>query len=78
VNANVQQAVVAVERNQASANPARALDGLLVRLLGSLRRSGGSNYTRARSPMGFTYPEEDIAALNAAKRFLVSAGVVNK
>ncbi|KAI3435565.1 hypothetical protein D9Q98_001630 [Chlorella vulgaris] len=74
--------VAAAERKEESANPAKALDGVLVGLLGKL---GGSSKAAAQdraraaaSQRGFTYPEEDIAALNAAKRFLVRLGVVNK
>jgi membrane protein involved in colicin uptake len=67
-----------------SANPAKALDGLLVSLLGGLSGSGGKapaakeGAGKEKGKQGFEYPPEDIAALNAAKRFLVSAGVVNK
>ena len=65
-----------------SANPAKVLDGLLVGLLGGLgagvRGGEGKAAAAAPGPRAFTYPPEDIAALNAAKRFLVSAGVVNK
>ena len=64
-----------------SANPAKVLDGLLVGLLGGLgagKRGGEGKAAAAPGPRAFTYPPEDIAALNAAKRFLVSAGVVNK
>lgn len=77
-----------------SANPAKALDGLLIGLLGGLNISGSRNGAPApkqaakgkgkeavkEAPAAgpFTYPLEDIAALNAARRFLVSAGVVNK
>jgi hypothetical protein len=42
-------------------------------LLGGLFGGGGGGAGR-----GVQYPESDMAALNAAKRFLVSAGVVNK
>ena len=67
-----------------SANPAKALDGLLVSLLGGLSGSGSKaaaakeGASKEKGRQGFEYPPEDIAALNAAKRFLVSAGVVNK
>ena len=68
-----------------SANPAKALDGLLIGLLGGLKASGTGGGAKAVSgkpgaaaPAPGTYPAEDIAALNAAKRFLVGAGVVNK
>lgn len=64
-----------------SANPAKVLDGLLVSLLGGLgagKRGGDRKAAPAPGPRAFTYPPEDIKALNAAKRFLVSAGVVNK
>lgn len=37
-------------------------------------RGGGSN----KNSKGELYPEEDIAALNSARKFLVNAGVVNK
>lgn len=79
-----------------SANPAKVLDGLLIRVLGGLNiggsRGGAPAPKQAAKGKGsgqeggqegaaggpFTYPAEDIAALNAARRFLVSAGVVNK
>ena len=54
-----------------SANPAKALDGLLLGLLGGLRGSGGSSAQQQPVVRGVAYPEADIAALNAAKRFLV-------
>lgn len=57
---------------QDSANPAKMLDGFLLGLFGWL--ADGAKPGRK----GFVYPEEDIAALNAAKQFLVKAGVVNK
>ncbi|PRW18341.1 lysine--trna ligase [Chlorella sorokiniana] len=64
-----------------SANPAKVLDGFLLGLLGGLRGSGGSARS-AQQPTevrgGVSYPADDIAALDAAKRFLVKAGVVNK
>lgn len=76
------KAVLATERKQESANPAKVLDGLLVGLLGGLSSSSKKEVPapppRSASSKTFQYPEEDIAALNAAKRFLVSAGVVNK
>lgn len=57
-----------------SANPAKVLDGLLLGLLGGLRGNGSSSGS-AKQPAqvrgGVSYPEDDIAALNAAKRFLV-------
>ncbi|KAL4432811.1 hypothetical protein ABPG77_008137 [Micractinium sp. CCAP 211/92] len=77
-----------------SANPAKVLDGLLISVLGGLNVSGsrggasapkkaakskGREAKQEEAPSGpFTYPAEDIAALNTARRFLVSAGVVNK
>ena len=70
-----------------SANPAKALDGLLIGLLGGLKSTGGGGGGAqasggkpgaAAAPAPGTYPAEDIAALDAAKRFLVGAGVVNK
>lgn len=39
---------------------------------------GGLFFGGGGSAKGVQYPEEDMAALNAAKKFLVSAGVVNK
>ncbi len=59
-----------------SANPAKVLDGLLLGLLGGLRGSGGGSGAKQPTEVrgGVAYPEEDIAALNAAKRFLVKVG----
>lgn len=90
--ARLKAAAAAAAASGESANPAKALDGVLVGLLGGLNVSGkGSKSSKpaaakgskgeeeaAASAGGFTYPAEDIAALNAARRFLVSAGVVNK
>jgi hypothetical protein len=76
--------LVKAKGKQESANPAKVLDGFLVGLLGWLAGGAlnGSRavFVRSRSSgrKGFVYPEEDIAALNAAKQFLVKAGVVNK
>ena len=70
-----------------TANPAQALDGLLVGLLGGLNISGAAPPPSKKDngggkggdkAGGFAYPAEDIAALNVARRVLVKAGVVNK
>lgn len=45
--------------------------GVLGKLLGPLLSGGAGR-------KGVSYPEEDMRALNAAKRFLVSVGAVNK
>lgn len=62
-----------VDRDE-SANPAKVLDGLLLGLLGGLRGSGGAGGKQQPTEVrgGVAYPAEDIAALNAAKRFLVN------
>lgn len=86
------RAAAAAEQQKESVNPAKALDGALVGLLGGLNIRGstrsssagkaaakGSDEKEAGSDRaGFSYPAEDIAALNTARRFLVSAGVVKK
>lgn len=59
---------------QEAAKPAGM--GLLGGLLSALRPAGGSGSSSA--PRGVVFPEEDIKALNSAKEFLKSAGVVNK
>lgn len=78
-SAAAKAAVAAVGKGGESANPAKVLDGLLLSLLGGVTGGGAKAAPAApKARQGFTYPAEDIAALNAAKRFLVSAGVVNK
>ena len=47
-------------------------------LSGWFARLGLGGSVRAAGKQGVVYPEEDIRALNSAKEFLKSAGVVNK
>lgn len=70
----------AASKPSGSANPAKALDGLLLGLLG-----GGGRAAAAKGPAvpptsraGVVYPPADIAALDSARRLLEGAGVVNK
>jgi hypothetical protein len=52
-----------------------------MRVLGSgggSKRLGGGAAARLAARGGVEYPEDDIRALNAARAFLVKAGVVNK
>ena len=66
------------EAPASGANPARALDGLLLGLL----RGGGGGAKRAAvartERAGVEYPADDIAALTSARRFLEGAGVVDR
>ena len=71
-------ATMELKSSQPTANPAAVLDGLLLSLLGRKERSPKAAEPAAGGKRGAQYPEEDIKALNSARRFLERAGVVNK
>lgn len=68
----------AAEASGGDDNPAQLLDGWLTRALGGGGKHRGGGAAARPAARGVEYPEDDIRALNAARAFLVKAGVVNK